>query len=878
MKKKSKLIVFALALLLCASCRVINPSSSSEVDSSLTLDVSTSLDSEMDSESNDSIIIPSISSSEDLESESTDSEEDQSSSTSPNIIYVKSIELDVTNKIMEIGETFSLNYNLLPENATNKSVIWTSSSSNVASVDENGNVLAKSSGSAIITASSDDGSKVSDKCTIRVNAPTKKDWELITNVSDLQAGDVIVLAYSDKGVTAGEMKTGSNAQYLGAKASTFSNDKQTITLLSEDTLAFTLGKSDHYWTLKNESGSLLGATSAKNLSWDSGTTTWNITIGSNGNATITNTNSNCGIIYYNISSPRFTTYTSIQALPQIYRGQTAEPIYPTSIEIVGKTDLAIGETYQYYVNFAPLDTNQKDVVWESDNTSVASVSKDGVVSGLKEGTATITVTTFDSDNNLIQNSITINVKMVSVTGVSLNSNSIEVSINGTSKLTANILPSNATNKNITWTSSNPSVATVEEGVVKGISVGSSVITAITEDGNFKATCNAEVKDVILDDYTIMIYMCGSDLESDEGLATENITEILSVKNMPDNVNIIIETGGAKKWKSTYGISANYLQRWHIENNKLIRDAQLSKASMGNSSTFQSFMEWGLTEYDANQIGVVFWNHGGAIDGCCYDENYNYDSLTNNEVHQALQKAFKTMGRTQKLSWVGYDACLMAVTDIADLNSDYFEYMVASQESEPGEGWDYDKWIDDLYADTKIEAPELLTEISDTFVEKCAECYNSYGGQYRGFNDATMSVLDLSKMINFRAAWENMASNLSNIITSSSKWSTFKTLVKKCQQFGYDSSYGYTYDVFDLKDFIDLIKANSTYSSIGINEVETAFNDVIVYNVYGSDSADASGLCFFCAVYGYTLKSTYTNSDTYFTNWRALNISYGIWSN
>lgn len=93
-------------------------------------------------------------------------------------------------------------------------------------------------------------------------------------------------------------------------------------------------------------------------------------------------------------------------------------------------------------------------------------------------------------------------------------------------------------------------------------------------------------------------MCGSDLESDSqqgGLATANLKEILSV-NLPDNVNFVIETGGASSWKSTYGISSSKLGRYEVKNKKLVLKESLSKANMGSSSTLQSFVEWGLKDW------------------------------------------------------------------------------------------------------------------------------------------------------------------------------------------------------------------------------------------------------------------------------------------
>ncbi|MCH5171537.1 MAG: Ig-like domain-containing protein [Erysipelotrichales bacterium] len=704
--------------------------------------------------------------------------------------------------------------------------------------------------------------------------PEELPWNLITDEAELHAGDVIVIASGKDSVTAGEIGFENNTQYLVAENSTFASDKKQITSLSSGTIQFTLGEEDGVWTLANENGELLGATSARELAWDSGSTTWEISIASDGNATIKNTNSSFGTLYYNSIKSNFRPFTSVQTYPQIYRGKIGDPIYATSIEIIGNTKVLVGYETQLSVKFTPYNTNRKVVTWESSDTSVATISDTGKVTAIKQGTSTITATVIGENDVLVQKSIILTVENVPISSLTLNKTSLDLVINQTYKLTASILPDDATNKNIIWNSSNPSVATVTDGIVEAISSGTSTITASSEDGTKVASCNVEVKNQLLDDYTIMIYLSGTDLETDAGLATENIAEILSVDNMPDNINIIIQTGGAKKWSTKYGISSTTLQRWHVKNNNLVMDDELPNASMGASSTFQSFMEWGLTEYPASKTGVILWGHGGAVVGCCYDETYDYDQLTSGEAHYALEKAFEEAGITNKLEWIGYDCCLMATADVADLSSDYFEYMVASQESEPGEGWDYDNWLDDLYANTEIETPDLLKEIANTYVEKCDAYYKSWG--YSNYNDATMSVLDLSKMPIFREAWENMSLNLSKIIISTSKWSKFKSYVNGCQKFGYDSSYGYPYDVFDIKDFIEAMKESEDFSSIGIEDVETALEEVVIHNVYGKNSADAGGLNFFCAISGYGSRSSYLASETYFDNWRELNSTYGSW--
>ncbi len=142
-------------------------------------------------------------------------------------------------------------------------------------------------------------------------------WDLVSNASSLNAGDVLVMACSSKGFTAGDI----SSQIMASVGSTFSGDKNQITSLGSETVELTLGGSAGAWTLSSTSG-LLGATAVKKLAWGSGTTTWDISI-SGGDATIQNTTESYGRFLYNVNSPRFTTYTSNTSvsmlLPQLYR-------------------------------------------------------------------------------------------------------------------------------------------------------------------------------------------------------------------------------------------------------------------------------------------------------------------------------------------------------------------------------------------------------------------------------------------------------------------------------------------------------------------------------------------------------------------------------
>ena len=145
----------------------------------------------------------------------------------------------------------------------------------------------------------------------------------------------------------------------------------------------------------------------------------------------------------------------------------------------------------------PDNATNKNVTWESDNENVATV-ENGVVTAVGAGTATITVTTEDgSFTDTCQ--VTVNAATVSVTGVTLDKAELTLTEGGSESLVATITPDNAANKTVTWTSSNPSVATVDaNGNVTAVGAGEATITVTTEDGSCTANCTVTVREDVPD--------------------------------------------------------------------------------------------------------------------------------------------------------------------------------------------------------------------------------------------------------------------------------------------------------------------------------------------------------------------------------------------
>ncbi|MBN1500286.1 MAG: Ig domain-containing protein [Spirochaetes bacterium] len=150
--------------------------------------------------------------------------------------------------------------------------------------------------------------------------------------------------------------------------------------------------------------------------------------------------------------------------------------------------LLTGNSYQ-------LIPSKPDVSWSSDDSTIADVDSDGNVTGIKEGNAIITATSIDSEHTAIC-AVSVTNQVISVTGVTVDMSSVEIQVNGTVDLNETIIPPNATNHAVNWTSSSTYVATVDSnGVVKGMHTGSAEITVKTVDGGKTAKCNIAVKAV-----------------------------------------------------------------------------------------------------------------------------------------------------------------------------------------------------------------------------------------------------------------------------------------------------------------------------------------------------------------------------------------------
>ena len=235
-----------------------------------------------------------------------------------------------------------------------------------------------------------------------------------------------------------------------------------------------------------------------------------------------------------------------------------------------------------------------------------------------------------------------------------------------------------------------------------------------------------------DTVTIMVYMCGTDLESRSKMGTMDLQEMLNA-SFGNDVNLLVYTGGCKGWQNTV-VSSTTNQIWQIKDGKMAcLEKDLGSVPMTDPDVLSGYIRWCAENYPASRYELILWDHGGgSVSGYGYDEKF---ASSGSMDLSGLDRALKDAG--VKFDFIGFDACLMATAETALTMAQYADYLIASEETEPGVGWYYTDWLTALGKDTSMPTIQIGQKIVDSFVETCAQ-------KCRG-QSTTLSVVDLAEL-------------------------------------------------------------------------------------------------------------------------------------
>lgn len=422
-------------------------------------------------------------------------------------ISVTDVVLDPKTLTMTEGDCMTIIATISPSNATNRNLRWSSSDEMVASVAD-GKVTAHRAGKAVIVVSTEDGGLTAN-CQVTVNSKAvrvesvnldRKDLALMVGESATLTATVFPSNATDKNVRWTSTNT-SVVSAMDGKVTALKVGSATITVTTEDggktancqvsvnpkivnVESVSLDRTELTLT-EGESTTLTAVVfpsnaTDRNVRWSSS----DVTVASVVNGKVTALKAGSTIVTVTTEDGGRTASCRVTVKSKVVNVESVS-LNKSSVAIIA------GESVTLVVTVSPSNATNKNVSWHSSDESVATVSN-GRVTALKAGSAVITVTAEDGGKTAICQ-VSVKPKIVNVQSVSLNKSSITLTEGESTTLTAVVSPSNATNKNVRWSSSDASVASVVNGKVTALKAGSSTIKVTTEDGGLTASCQVVVK-------------------------------------------------------------------------------------------------------------------------------------------------------------------------------------------------------------------------------------------------------------------------------------------------------------------------------------------------------------------------------------------------
>ncbi len=316
--------------------------------------------------------------------------------------------------------------------------------------------------------------------------------------------------------------------------------------------------------------------------------------------------------------------------------------------------------------------------------------------------------------------------------------------------------------------------------------------------------------------TLMIYLCGSDLETQYKAASTDLAEITEACSGNKDITVLLMAGGSDVWnEGRFSNQETVVLEVGARGSRVVRS--YPRMNMGDPETLSAFLQFACDYRPDSQYALVLWDHGaGPMEGVCFDQQEGMDSLSMAELNASLKSS--PFAVEKHLSWIGFDACLMATLETALICSPYTDYMVASQETEPVAGWNY-SFLRDYQRD---EPP----------VETCRRILDAYTEGQDENSLLTLSLIDLRKIPGLARQTEGFFDSL-NI--NKYNFSGFVQCRHNAHSFG-KANTSSDYDLVDMGDLADqLAGITPEYSA----ELKRMLSDVVLQTA--GNQEHASGL-------------------------------------
>lgn len=317
-----------------------------------------------------------------------------------------------------------------------------------------------------------------------------------------------------------------------------------------------------------------------------------------------------------------------------------------------------------------------------------------------------------------------------------------------------------------------------------------------------------------------------------GAATDDISEICS-DIWSDNIRIVIQTGGATHWTNKM-INPNRTQRFVYEKGKFTEVENLPLQEAATTETLTDFISFCNDNYRSDHNMLVFWDHGSGPFGYGYDRIYN-KTFSMKEIRTALEKVYGPSPAKSPYDIIGFDACLMSELTVANLLSDYADYFCVSEEVEPGDGWAYDRFLEEMSDNPTMSAPQVCRAVADAYTDYYMQENVNFGLFYE--NSVTFSVLDAGKSAELFKAYSELCKK--QLIDASSDLGVLSEMGRhgmRSTRYAMDSS-----DVFNMSDLGNYVDYLVDSYPDECSRIKKLIGETVLYHRENGSVSDSTGI-------------------------------------
>ena len=323
---------------------------------------------------------------------------------------------------------------------------------------------------------------------------------------------------------------------------------------------------------------------------------------------------------------------------------------------------------------------------------------------------------------------------------------------------------------------------------------------------------------------------------ESGAASADILE-MQMADLSDNIQIVLQTGGATRWENNF-VNPNKIQRFLIDKDHYFEElANMPLQRSSDPDTLSDFLRFCNKEYPADHTMLILWDHGGGPFGYGVDTIYGRDIMSIKGVRQALSNVYTADPEHPAFDIIGFDACLMSCIEVTHELYGFASFYALSEETEPGQGWDYTSFLNEISENPSMSPAAVARTIADTYIDFYNESNVNITKYVNMSIDVTFAVIDPKKAEELYYAYSELAKHqLKDAVEDISVLAEIGRCSNNVPHMASDA-----YDVYNLVDLGCYVDLMIDYYPEECSNIKNLLNEAVIYHRENGSLENTQGM-------------------------------------